>query len=280
MKRINQLIAVIIFTSLSLVPGFCFGQSSKQSQELFDEANKIFRRALDLSKTDPERARALFDESLLRYETLLSRGQIVNGRLYYNLGNIHYMRGELGYAILNYRRAQRLIPADRLLLTNLKVSRAKVRTAIPLDSGSKVLDLLILWHEDIPRALRFRLLQAGLFALGLLGLLWHYKRLPGRHRRFMIWLPSLLVFFTAASLLAEEMNHKEHEGVVVAAVLGRKGPDHHAYQPSFDQELSAGVEFELLEQRDQWCLIGLRDGRQTWVPRSVIGVIGGVSSGG
>ena len=43
-----------------------------------------------------------------QYQTVLSRG-LASGEIYYNLGNCYYKLGQYGRAILNYKRAERLL---------------------------------------------------------------------------------------------------------------------------------------------------------------------------
>ncbi|MFH1244966.1 MAG: tetratricopeptide repeat protein, partial [Candidatus Omnitrophota bacterium] len=56
-------------------------------------------------------AQEKFDQAITAYEQELSLGR-ESGPLYYNLGNAYFKSGQLGRAILNYLRAERLIPAD------------------------------------------------------------------------------------------------------------------------------------------------------------------------
>ncbi|MCQ3980520.1 MAG: hypothetical protein DPW09_44490, partial [Anaerolineae bacterium] len=45
------------------------------------------------------------------YEAIIASG-LHNSNVYYNLGNAYFKQEDLGRAILNYRRAQRLDPRD------------------------------------------------------------------------------------------------------------------------------------------------------------------------
>ena len=52
-----------------------------------------------------------FVEAAALYQALADAGA-EDGTLYYNLGNACFKAGDLGRAILNYRRAQALLPRD------------------------------------------------------------------------------------------------------------------------------------------------------------------------
>ena len=57
--------------------------------------------------------------------------QVVSGgyespTLYYNLGNSYYRLGKIGYAILNYERAQKLAPGDEDIAHNLALANSRI----------------------------------------------------------------------------------------------------------------------------------------------------------
>ena len=84
----------------------------------FERASANFEQAQQIQADDPDRARRLFRLAAQRFESIVSAG-IVNGRLEYNLANCYLQTGDVGRAILHYRRAQRLIPRDPRLADNL-----------------------------------------------------------------------------------------------------------------------------------------------------------------
>ena len=71
----------------------------------------------------------------------------VNGHLYYNLGNAYLRSGQLGRAILNYKRAQILIPRDADLNFNLRYALDQAQDAISSDQN--FLKQAFFWLEDI-----------------------------------------------------------------------------------------------------------------------------------
>ena len=85
-----------------------------------------------------DRAEALFQDGVRAYEAGNYTGAgelfeeaaasgVVNGKLYYNAGNAWFKAGELGRAVLWYKRAERLMPADPDLAYNLGRAEAQVR---------------------------------------------------------------------------------------------------------------------------------------------------------
>lgn len=251
-----------------LIPCAEAGLTRTELEQRFQEANELFSQGLKVASADKDKARALFDECLVRYESILEEGEVQSCELYYNIGNAHYMRGELGYAILNYRRALSFNPSHELSLKNLRVARSKVRSSTQAKAQDSALALLFQWHEKIPQSWRVGLVQGALLLLGLSFWLLHSSLLHRSKARTVQFVAAALVFASLGSLIVEDQMRPERSGVVVVdSIVGRKGPHDYSYQESFTKPLSAGVEFRFLESREGWIHIELGDSRQTWVPK-------------
>lgn len=267
----TKLSLILFISAFTLIPIPCFGEtlSKSQIQERFNEANALFKEGLEISESDEEKSKALFDECLIRYESIVKSGGIENCQLYYNIGNAHYMRKELGYAILNYRRALALNPSHFLTLKNLQVARAKVKTSTESSSNSAALWQFVGWHEAVPQRWRFGLLQLSVLLIGILCIM-RWKKLVKKHRGQRIFIGFAIVgAVSILSLAIEKSSRSEAEAVIVVdSVVGRKGPHGYSYQESFTQALSAGVEVQFVEEREGWSLVQFSDGRSTWIPNS------------
>jgi tetratricopeptide (TPR) repeat protein len=66
-----------------------------------------------------------YQEAVAKYEEILASG-MQDGRVYYNLGNAYFKQDKLGPAILNYERAQRLMPRDEDIKVNLAYARSQI----------------------------------------------------------------------------------------------------------------------------------------------------------
>jgi tetratricopeptide (TPR) repeat protein len=231
---------------------------------LFSEANSFFNQANDLLETNPAQAQDLYRKTVLRYERLVAEG-IENGRLYYNIGNVYYRLGDIGRAILNYRRAEQFVPNDANLRQNLGFVLEQRQDNIEVQQRQRVLKTVFFWHYDLPAGVR-----AVVFAISY-GLFWIvlgvrlFWRKPWLH-----W--CLAVFFTVSllfsgSLLIDRYRQATNPaGVLIEPeVVARKG-DGLSYQPSFEEPLHSGTEFVLLENRGDWRYVELLDGRRTWIP--------------
>jgi len=82
-----------------------------------NEPNRIFHKANSLYEGGE------YTKALEGYLNVMDAG-IESGNLYYNIGNGFFKLGKLGYAILSYEKAKRLIPGDRDLKSNLSYAKS------------------------------------------------------------------------------------------------------------------------------------------------------------
>lgn len=261
-----KLIYIILFAVFYISPSL-HGSTldSAEISNLYAQARKIFQEANELAATDTEQARSLYTKSLMRYERIVKEGDIHNGKLYYNMGNIYFRTKDIGRAILNYRKAEQYIPNDTNLRQNLDFARATRNDQIEEKQKTKILKTLFFWHYDLSTKNRMIL-----FALSF-ALLWIFASMRIFIRKsFIKWcIGAALTFslFFAGSLFIEHVHlQKTIPGVVISPeVIARKG-NSETYERSFKEPLHAGTEFNLIENRGNWLHIELPDSRTCWVP--------------
>ena len=255
--RISRLLSTLFVISLFCTRPGTAGQSEQRL--LLDEASRFFQQASQLG--DEAQSAELYRKALIRFNKLVEDG-VVNGKLYYNLGNTYFQLHDLGRAVLNYRRALQYLPEDDNLRQNLLAARGQQQDRIEPKQEAMIAKALFFWHYDLsPRTRLILLAMANLALWGGLGL-----RI---YRRRGLWWPLvvalLLALIMGGSLLYERFG-REAGGVLVATeTMARKG-DGLAYGPSFSAPLHAGLEFSLVEKRGEWLYIELADGRRCWVP--------------
>ncbi len=222
----------------------------------FDEAQRV-------QASTPDRARQLFRSSAQRFESIVAAG-VVNGKLEYNLGNSYLQSGDVGRAILHYRRAQRLIPNDPLLAENLSVARSRCLTNIRLSASSKALKTIFFWHYQTSTAARLRLAVVAYVGI------WILITARGWTRRRGVTIAAVVAAAVAGSLGASTAvsrwsDRNAPDGVVIGVdVAVHKGPGA-GYNRQFEQPLQPGVEFTLKERRGGWWNVELTDGKTGWV---------------
>ncbi|NOZ23552.1 MAG: tetratricopeptide repeat protein [Planctomycetes bacterium] len=261
-------LACVVAMAASVV----FALNNTELQTLFFKGNELFHQANDLAAKDPTQAEGLYRKAALRFERIVQDGNIHNGRLYYNIGNIYFRMGDLGRAILNYRRAAQYTPNDPNLIQNLRYARSRCADRVDEPQQTKILKTLLFWHYDFSmrtRSIIFAVCFIALWVSAAVRLL--RKRLVPR------WVVAVLGIVTVVfltSVLAEAwVSAHERSGVIIAEqVVARKG-DSTAYEPSFKDPLHAGTEFDVVEDRGDWVHVRLLDDRSCWLPKKDIGLV-------
>jgi tetratricopeptide (TPR) repeat protein len=206
------------------------------------------------------------------YQSVLSRG-LTSGEIYYNLGNCYYKVGQYGRAILNYKRAERLLGQDPDLEINLRLANLNVPDRIEPLPRFFLLRLIEKAGESLSARGWASLLIIGEWALlaCLGGLV--YLRSPGRRRLLtgVFTLSLLLLVVSGGFHLLERAHQNRDQGVVIAD----KTEVHSAPEESSTElfALHGGTTFIILRQVPGWAEVHLADGKQGWMPKSVFEVI-------
>jgi len=237
-----------------------------------------FDAAVAMKGRDAAEAERLYRQALAGFESLLQSG-LRNGGLYYNLANTYLRLGEVGRAVVNYRRALRWMPGDERARANLETARRMCRVRIPPPATSEAVATLFFWHVGTSLAAR---VQAGLAAYALFWLIMLARLPAGRRAPWLKW-PALaagLLALVLAASVAWDLTARQYriEGVVVAESTELRKGNGDYYEPQLEQPLSAGVEFRLLESRPdvdgaQWYFVELPDGKKGWLRADAADII-------
>ncbi len=226
--------------------------------QTLETAHRMFRSATNT---------AMYAETSAQFEYLVHEENIRNGHLFYTLGNSWFMAGDVGRAILNYRRAEQFLPMHADVQHNLKAALALRTDLIPQKKPHAFAARVLGWHFKTSATLR-----GWLFAVSWLLFwgAWFWKsRSVKKEARITTIVTGILALILLGSLLTETwMKIRMQPGVIVAReVLARKG-DGTMYAPAFREPLHAGTEFRLREARGTWWHIQLADGQNCWIPSS------------
>lgn len=265
-------VAVLVLGIVFLMPTRASEMTRETALELLDEATEAFREGNRLLASDPAGAQASYEKATLRLERIIREGGVENGKLYYNLGNIWYQRGDLGRAIVNYLRAQRYIPNDMQLQQNLSFVRQQRTDTFQESEKRRLLKTLFFWHYDLSSHIRLRLFGAGFLLLWVMaGARLFWKR---RELTVTVGICALVSGLLFISLTVESSQYRNNpRGVVIAdECIGRKG-DGETYQPSFSEPLHAGTEFTLRDDRGSWIYVSLPDERSCWLQRADVALV-------
>ena len=244
----------------------------EQLYSLLDDANTAFRQA-NAAADEPARAEQLYDQAILLYEKIIDQGGIHNGKLYYNLANAYFLTGDLGRAILNYRRAEQLDRGDVDIRNNLAFARSQRIDRVAVKAEKRVLDTLFFWHYDFSIRTRFLLacLFFGISCLAVTAMLW-IGRGPATTTVTVVSL-ILLSCLLVSVVIQSVQRGSTVSGVVTASEIVALQGDGPNYPPSFEDPLHAGTEFKVVEQRPGWLHIELSDGSEGWIPDDAAGLV-------
>ncbi len=207
------------------------------------------------------------------YQTILQKG-FESATLYYNIGNCKYKLGDIGAAILFYRKALKLNPNDADAAKNLKLARLKVMDKIELPPKF----FLLTWWEALTTRWSYqnylKLALVFWWVMFLMAAVWVMVRRDG----IRAWSRRLVILSVVCFLLTSGMGYaaytaqvRQQQGVVVSSVVTvRSAPEENATEVFI---LHAGTEFVVADVRNDWLKIRLADGKEGWVPRNETEII-------
>jgi tetratricopeptide (TPR) repeat protein len=240
--------------------------SQEQAQSLLEQANEAFRQANTATTDNPQKAEKLYSKAILNYEKIISEGQIQNAGLYYNLGNSYFLQEDIGRAILNYRRAEKLDNSDANIKKNLTFARSKRIDKVNVKTEKRVLQTVFFWHYDLSIKTKFVLscVFFGIFCISLITMIW-FSQLRSMTGAAIIAV-ILTVCFLGSVILESKARSGQVCGVITAESVAARQGDGQNYPASFKDPLHAGTEFDLLESRPGWFHIILLDDSEGWIP--------------
>ncbi len=201
-----------------------------------------------------------YEEAADLYEIIVERGHL-NGHVFFNLGNTYVRLGELGRAILNYKKASVLLPRDGDLKANLQYARSLAEDRIE-EASPSLWNTLAFWYFGMN--LRELLIAFVLFNLVLWSSALFNLYRNSEWAKWSLWLSLLLslVLGASAGLKARE-SFRNSGGVLLE--------DEVPVRAGFSRNdttlfvLHEGAEITILDQEKGWWKITLADGKKGWV---------------
>jgi tetratricopeptide (TPR) repeat protein len=211
-----------------------------------------------------------YPETIEIYESIRASG-VEDGVLYYNLGNAYFKSGRLGFAILSYERALKLLPGDEDVRANLAFADELVSGGLE----PPPLPLAIGWVVDLYQRTGSGLLAQALSLVFLIGgasitfLL--LDRWPGFRTAALVVLAGsgVVALLAGASLIAKvraESNRIEAVVVTENAYV-RSGPGESSPRLA---EIHEGLKLRILGEREGFLQVSLANGLTGWVPREQV----------
>ena len=254
-----RIISAILLTLIVFVPLPGLAQSLDNLTQVMMSANESYQNGQ-------------FEQAIDDYESLIA-ADVQHGTVYFNLGNAYLQQRNIGYAILNYRRAQRLNPRDSDIAMNLNIARTQTIDKIEISGVGQVDFGQIIGRWVTMGEMALLLLAIWLVICICAGL---YIILP-RFRRWLGWLMvgwgGLLVggiVLVGTTIYFEQTNPAAV--VVVSEIAVTDGPGGaDEFQVNFT--LHAGAEVNIVERRLGWRQVALPGDLKGWAPLNTIELI-------
>lgn len=249
----------IVLTLILLVFCVSFADCAEDSQDprsLFYKANSLYERG-EYEKASEEYAKILNID-------------VESGPLYFNIGNTFFKMGKIGYAILAYEKAQKLMPGDSDLKSNLAYTESLTE-----DSALQALpQTRIAWLFKFPfREYSLNTVSIILIALYLMLIAMFLMGIVNpvfKRRMTILFYPVLIGFLLTLGAFSVRYYDEDilSHGVVVVKEAECK------YEPIDKSNnyftLKEGQKVLVLKTRNGWRHIRRLDGKLAWVKSDAV----------
>jgi hypothetical protein len=217
-----------------------------------------------------------YGEAIQVYEQLAAQG-VEDSVLFYNLGNAYYRTGDLGRAILNFRRAAELDPRDPDIRANLALANAQADDPFPQAAPGPVNTLANLTRNWLTLN-ETAVLALGLWFVAGLGLLIIWRMEPGKLRNGAkyAWMIVILFLLIGGLSLGSRIYSESTrpEGIVVAPVVAVSNGPGAEYDTGIS--LTSGAPVSLVETQGPWARLDASDAdTERWIPLEAVETIAG-----
>jgi tetratricopeptide (TPR) repeat protein len=205
------------------------------------------------------------------YENLLQRIP-ATGELHLNLGNSYFLSGDVGRALLNYRRAQMFLPRDSAVQENIAIVRARRMDFVETSAVGIIPAALESVQSNLTFAELFALFYLG-WVSSSIGLSLYWLKHTWR-KRLRLWMIVVFTLTTAlAVILLSVWGWETHNppGVVISSqvdVMSGPGTDYLKIDV-----IHAGSEFRVIERQGGWIRYWQANGEQGWIPTTTTEMI-------
>jgi tetratricopeptide (TPR) repeat protein len=209
-----------------------------------------------------------FQQAVRQWEALADGG-IVNGRLYYNLGNAYLKNNDLGRALLWYERALKLIPGDPDLRFNYEYARSLTRDAQE-EGPSAWARILFFWKYQLSAG-TLKILALGCnLVFWMLFSAWRLTHRNGLRR--MAWvagLPALVLALTVTATYYEEAYLRQ--GIVLPEQVAVRSGLETTSTELFS--LHAGARVRVVKDYNQHYQVHFSEDKIGWIDKDAVGLI-------
>lgn len=206
-----------------------------------------------------------FQEAAEIYERVIAEGK-KNGHLYYNLGNTYFRMGNLPKAILNYVKAQTLLPRNEDVEANLEYA---LRQTVDQLDGRKpqALESILFWVRDLSWSEH----RMALFWINLV--FWIAMAVRLRHRTPATQSArNFLLAFLAFALVSTGLRWHQETRQSIGVVLPQQIDVHSGWNDTTMVlfQLHRGALVSISQEKENWYEIELSSEKKGWTLKSNI----------
>jgi tetratricopeptide (TPR) repeat protein len=206
-----------------------------------------------------------FREAAEIYEQAIASG-MENGHLYYNLGNAYFRMGNLPKAILNYVKAQNLLPRNEDVEANLEY--AVRQTVDQLDGRkSRTLESILFWVRDLNLSEH----KVALFWINLA--FWIVMAVRLRHQTPATQSArNILLAFLVLALISTGIRWHQETRQSIGVILPQQIDVHSGWNATTVVlfQLHKGALVSISQQKEHWYEIELPGEKAGWTLKSNI----------
>ncbi|MEO1288283.1 MAG: SH3 domain-containing protein [Chloroflexota bacterium] len=207
-----------------------------------------------------------YEAAIAFYElALLNEGG--NGVVYANLAHSYYMNGQIGKAMLNYRRAEQYLPRNTIIESQIQqIEQERVDGII--DNSDWLIRTTRLTRDYLTMT-ELSIIVFVLWSVFFVGIVFSRNR---QGVSIAVGIVGMAVMIMGSLLLTRLYIETERPSAVMideqVAVMSAPSND---FLTLF--VLYEGIDLNVLENRDEWVRIQLVDGRQGWILESSLDYI-------
>jgi tetratricopeptide (TPR) repeat protein len=240
----------------------CSHTADEHLIQLFEEAQAAFDEA---EKLPPEEQVQEFRRVAAQFQSIIDRG-VQSGAIYYNLGNAWIHAGERGQALAAYHLAQRFLPLDPYIASNMQTALGQ---SSPLPSSTPIIESIFFWQNWL--GCRGKVILSLVFAVTTFfaGTLSLFLRRRSLYRITLTLLGMTLLATASVGYDWYRFEWERHAIIATENAVPRKG-NSEQYDPAFTSPIPFGTAARVLDERTDWLRLRFAANEDGWLPKNQV----------
>ncbi len=249
---------VVLCLALILITGSQGHSQNEQERDpgyVFYKANSLYEEGR-------------YDEAIKVYSGLIEQG-FESGNLYYNIGNSYFKLGNLGKAILNYERANKIIPGDSDLKSNYNFAISRVLNPVSAKAVPFYKKMTALYNGLSIDGLT--VLLSVIFITMLLFVFIFFIVKPDVRYKTAAFVILIVFFLITLNTLIERINADNRVAVLISESSDA------TFEPienaTVHFTIYEGATIHIVQEKKDWIKVRRQDGKIGWIKRADLEII-------